>query len=102
MRKYGSLSLFGSAVDIGALTAFRFNDPNSADLPAFEWQNIVSPGLNLVYGLPWDLPISLGGCVQSGPQLRRVDGNFAIEQSKARRWGVFLSVDIPITQFYGR
>ncbi|MEL6969464.1 MAG: hypothetical protein AAFO02_04785 [Bacteroidota bacterium] len=102
MRKYGSLSLFGSAVDIGALTAFRFNDPNSADLPAFEWQNIVSPGLYLVYGLPWDLPISLGGGVQSGPQLRRVDGNFAIEQSKARRWGVFLSVDIPITQFYGR
>ncbi|WP_020534917.1 hypothetical protein [Lewinella cohaerens] len=102
LRKCGSVSLYASFVDIGALTAYRFNDPNAADLPAFEWENILAPGAYLVYGLPHDIPVSIGFGLQSGPQLRRVSGDFSIPESRTRRMGIFLSVDIPILHFYTR
>ncbi|MEO1712065.1 MAG: hypothetical protein AAFU60_01900, partial [Bacteroidota bacterium] len=54
----GSISLYGTILDIGALTAFRFADASTKDLPEFTFQNIYTPGLYLVYGIP-RVPLSI-------------------------------------------
>ncbi|MEZ4919820.1 MAG: hypothetical protein R2792_12030 [Saprospiraceae bacterium] len=99
-RRRGSLSFFTSIIDVGAITAYRFDDANSDPLPALEWSNIVAPGTFLVYGLGWDIPISVGFGAQMGPNLRKVT-NAGLEIGD-RGWRMlgFIAVDIPITHFY--
>lgn len=101
MRKsMGSLGLFIPLIDVGAVTAFRFQDSTSQNLPELTWENILSPGLYLVYDVPGKWPIAFGVGGQAGPGLRKVlvDGN-EINRS-AVRYGAFVTVDIPFTYFY--
>ena len=95
----GSLTAFGSLIDIGAMFAYRFNnDDNANDLPAIKIENIWSPGAYLIYGFGADLPISFGMGVQKGPLARKVDSNiYNISETSATRFTIFLSVDIPLT-----
>ncbi|MFK7797188.1 MAG: hypothetical protein AB8E82_07015 [Aureispira sp.] len=102
-RDAGSLSIFASILDIGALTAFRF-DPNNANttnpLPDLKFENVFAPGAYLIYGVPkYPLSIGIGG--QIGPNLRTVTGvNGAVMQTSGFRLGAFITVDIPITNIY--
>lgn len=96
----GSMSFFTSIIDVGAITAYRFDDANTANLPALEWSNILAPGAFAIYGMGWDLPVSIGIGAQMGPNLRNVtNGQLTIDD---RGWRVlgFIAVDIPILHFY--
>ena len=96
----GSISLYGTILDIGALTAFRFADATTKDLPEFTFQNVYTPGLYLVYGIP-RVPLSIGVGYQNGPNLRGVvidpnSGDLSFEMAEGYRWNAFIGVDIPL------
>ncbi len=96
----GSLSLFASLVDLGAVTSFRFDDSETEELPEIELQNIFAPGGYLVYGLP-KIPISVGVGFQYGPQLREVTAmELSINPNLNYSFGAFIAVDIPLLNFY--
>ncbi|MEL6649366.1 MAG: hypothetical protein AAFQ87_01040 [Bacteroidota bacterium] len=100
MQDHGSITFFASLVDIGAVTAFRFQDPFTEQLPEIKLENIFAPGAYLIYGFPkW--PLSIGAGYQQGPQLRRVeiDQNTFVD-ANGYRVSAFLAVDIPIFNFY--
>jgi len=102
-RQYGSISLFASIIDIGALTAFRF-DPNNSGvtnpLPELKFENVFAPGAYLIYGVP-KYPLSIGVGAQLGPNLRTVTAaNGSTFQTSGFRMGAFIAVDIPITNLY--
>ncbi|MBK6995415.1 MAG: hypothetical protein IPH31_10985 [Lewinellaceae bacterium] len=99
--KKGSLGFFVPLLDVGAVTAFRFDDENYQNLPELSWSNILSPGLYAVYDFPGKWPIALGVGGQAGPALRKVsDTGLTINNSGGMRLGAFATVDIPITYFY--
>ena len=108
--KGGSLGLFTSIIDVGAIAAFRFGDNDAADLPALSIKNILAPGAYLVYGFPCDLPLSLGFGAQLGPNLREINTTpdpsmpDVIEPVFKNGWkyGFFLAVDIPLFNLYVR
>ena len=97
----GSLGFFVPLLDVGAVTAFRFDDENTQDLPELSWGNLLSPGVYLVYDFPARIPLAFGIGGQAGPSLRKVKQQGApdIEQG-GKRIGAFIAVDIPITYFY--
>ncbi len=96
----GSYSLYVTALDLGAITAYRIKDDTTASLPEFKFRNIVAPGIYLVLGFK-DAPISFGGGWQIGPQLRKITNTTAeINQYRGQRWSLFLAVDIPLQNFY--
>jgi len=104
LGKSGSIGTFVPLIDVGAVTAYRFKDDNSGDLPELTWSNILSPGLYAIYSTPRNSPFAFGYGVQFGPGLRKVvetesGTKLNIEKSGWRK-GFFLSVDIPITYFY--
>ena len=102
-----SVTLFGSLLDLGALTAFRLEDRNDADgakverLPEFWLSNVISPGFHLMYNFPKS-PITLGVGVQDGPNVRKFSLAGETQQRNARgvRGMVSLSVDVPIFRFF--
>jgi len=101
-KQAGSISIFASIIDIGALTAFRF-DPNNTvgqtPLPDFKIENVFAPGGYLVYGVP-KFPLAIGIGAQMGPNLRTVTNNGATFQTSGWHLAGFLAVDIPITNLY--
>ncbi len=107
-ERAGSLGLFTSLIDVGAIAAYRFDDANSADLPELNIKNILAPGGYLIYGFGADLPLSLGVGAQLGPNLRRVGDPVSgsstafVELSDGWRWGAFLTVDIPVINLFVR
>lgn len=99
-KNYGSISILASVLDIGALTAFRFQDDSVNELPDLKFENVLAPGGYLVYGVP-KYPISIGIGAQLGPNLRTVtDANLNISTTSGWRWGAFIAVDIPIVSVY--
>jgi hypothetical protein len=100
VREYGSLGLFVPIIDVGAVTAYRFNDANAQNLPELTWSNILSPGLYLTYHLPRKWPIAFGVGGQLGPGLRKVTESGLEVDRSGFRYGAFVAVDIPITYFY--
>lgn len=103
-NNWGSLSFYAPVIDVGALFAFRFKDNSTSISPQIKWENIVSPGGYLVYGVGHDLPLALGVGGQFAPSLKKVlpNGDVEIDASRRFRPNVFLTVDIPITHFYTR
>ncbi len=102
--KGGSLGLFTSLIDVGALAAIRFEDETTKDLPDLNLKNILAPGAYVVYGFGGDIPLALGLGGQLGPNLRaiEVDANMPAQFDSGWRWGLFLAVDIPIFNLYVR
>lgn len=96
---YGSLSVLASLIDIGALTAFRFQDSTVNELPDLRFENILAPGGYLVYGVP-KYPISIGIGAQLGPNLRSVTNGTLNSTTSGWRWGAFIAVDIPMVSIY--
>jgi hypothetical protein len=99
-----SFSLFLSVLDLGALTTFRLQ--GDKPLPEFEVKNIVAPGVHAIFGI--HAPFVVGFGAQYGPQLRKIEITEKIGteetvkevSSSAWRFGAFVSVDIPIFNFY--
>lgn len=95
---FGGSSIFVSLLDLGAIASVRLNDENSEDLPEFELQNIIAPGLFWGINIA-DSPFTfiLGG--QYGPQLRKIstnDPNNPTTLSNAFRLQAGVTVDIPL------
>jgi hypothetical protein len=99
--KGASNTIFLSIIDVGAITAFRLTHDSTATLPEFTWTNILAPGIFYVYGFR-NSPVSLGGGIQYGPQLRSVENNVATTLPNAFTIRLFCVIDIPIFNFYTR
>lgn len=96
-----SYTLMANVVDIGAFTAFRFTNNDAVnDLPELNFSNIFAPGAAFIYGFP-RFPGSFGMFVQKGPNLRKVtDTGYEIDETRGWRFGLLLSVDIPLFNLY--
>jgi hypothetical protein len=94
-----SVSALFSAIDIGAVTAYRFRDSTTQALPEIKLGDILSPGAFLILGLP-GVPLSIGGGLQYAPTLKAV-GQLP-GAGTLLRWSAFLGVDIPIFHLYNR
>lgn len=106
-RRGGSLSLFASAFDLGAIVDYKLkkdstitDDGTKKEAISKDYKiqlgQIFSPGGYLVYGFPWNLPLSFGVGAQYGPGLSKIDaGDNAVITNPSWRWNTFLAVDIP-------
>ena len=95
--KQSSLSLHASVLDLGAVTAFRIDNPGvgQSRLPDLSFRNVLAPGAFLIFDFGKS-PFSVGGGIQYGPQLREIN---TIEES-AFRLNIIASVDVPLFQLY--
>jgi hypothetical protein len=102
-RNPWSISAFISVIDIGALVGYRFTaDSTSTVDTEVKLANIFAPGANIAVGLPW-VPISVGYGVQFIPSLQRNPGDnqlYKVDYSGWRNNQFFISVDIPLVNFY--
>lgn len=95
-----SVSLFGSVVDIGAAFSYRWQNDEAQGFPAqIRWEQIISPGVHVVWGFP-KVPIALMFGGQYTPQLRNISNENIELQANAWRIGATLTVDIPMVHFY--
>lgn len=106
----GSLSLFASILDLGAVASYQLSTPDSItskQLPDFTWKNLLAPGGFIVLGRLFNTPLSVGIGAQKGPALRSISykaGGTTLDLSDQLSWrtGVFLAVDIPFFNLYSR
>jgi hypothetical protein len=103
--KGASLSLFFSGIDVGAITAFRF-DGGAGTVPEMEWRNIIAPGGHLIIGFPRG-PFSFGIGGQLSPMLRKISapenpdsGPMQVLDKSEWRINLAFAVDIPLFDFY--
>ena len=97
-----SLSLFLSALDLGAVTLFRLNEDNRfVSLPAAaSFENIFAPGIHVILGFP-DVPISAGIGFQRSASLRKINQDeVRVDPNAKFRLGAFIGVDIPLFNIY--
>jgi hypothetical protein len=100
-----SNTILVNVIDIGSVTAFRLTHDTTSTLPNFSWQNILAPGIFYIYGFR-NSPLSLGGGVQYGPQLRSISESSGSTQGTATilpaaiSYRLLLAVDIPIFSFW--
>jgi hypothetical protein len=98
----GSFSLFLTAIDLGALTSYRFGDSETSTIPEITLENIIAPGGYIVLGRIGNTPLSLGVGYQFGPQLRKVTKDAIETIENSSRVTAFLAVDIPFFNIYTR
>ncbi|MAT54133.1 MAG: hypothetical protein CMN32_06595 [Saprospirales bacterium] len=100
-NKSASYTFLANVVDIGAFTAFRFTNNDAVDdLPELKFSNIFAPGGAFIYGFP-RFPGSFGMFAQKGPNLRKVTADgYEIDATNGWRFGLMLSVDIPLFNLY--
>lgn len=106
----GSVSLFASIIDLGAVASYQLSTPDSItskQLPDFTWQNLLAPGGFLVLGRLFNTPLSLGFGMQKGPALRSIrytSGSTSVDLSDQLNWrsGIFLAIDIPFFNLYSK
>jgi hypothetical protein len=98
----GSISLFVTAIDLGALTSYRFGDSETSTIPEITLENIIAPGGYLILGRIANTPLSLGVGYQFGPQLRKVTRDAIETIENSSRVTAFLAVDIPFFNIYTR
>ena len=96
-----AISVFFTLFDVGAIAGYRLNDDSTVLEQKITLDNIFTPGAFLVYGLPWNLPISIGVGGQYGSKLYKVEpsGTLSISDQSRWRWSAFIGVDIPLVNF---
>ncbi|MDB4922900.1 hypothetical protein [Mucilaginibacter sp.] len=107
--KWGSLSLFASVFDLGAIIDYKLKQnptTKTSTNPATESATskdysvnlgqLFSPGIHVAYGFLGNIPLSLGIGAQYGPGLASVDaaGNTSVI-NPSWRYNIFLGVDLP-------
>jgi hypothetical protein len=112
LQKAGSLSAFFSVFDLGAIIDYQLqtdsvpaaNGAQTTEVTAeskIKLGQILSPGAFLVYGFPFNLPISFGIGTQYGPGLNKIESNgIVVANSPSWRPCMFLSVDIPLVTLF--
>ncbi|MBK9735348.1 MAG: hypothetical protein IPO92_10420 [Saprospiraceae bacterium] len=74
LGKWGSLTILGSILDIGPLTAFRFR--NTDDLIAKIYlKELYSPGIHVSYGIGKSFIFNINGSWQKFTSLQSIDGD---------------------------
>lgn len=95
-----SSSLFISLVDLGAITAFRFQDSTTEQVPTIKLKDIISPGVFWCLGIP-KTPISVNLGMQVGPNLRKVTNTTNDYSDKIyTRYSISVCVDLPLLNLY--
>ena len=107
-KKEWAYSLFVSAIDLGAIAAFRFQNDTVESVPTIKLKDIISPGAFLSIGIP-KCPMSLNLGVQVGPNLRKItsstDNPLLVNNYSSNiyvRYSVSLCIDIPILNLVNR
>ncbi len=102
-KKSGALSLFIPLLDLGAIVDYKLTAEEDASGTSVEKEYVIelgqifSPGAFIVYGLPLNIPVSVGFGGQYGPGLSSIDATQQIEETNPTwRWSLFLAVDIPL------
>jgi hypothetical protein len=94
MRKGGSLSLFASLLDIGAVVDYQLTDSTQSSFEQKIYlENILSPGAYIVYGFGDNIPLALSFGGQYGPGLTKIGNDL---KKPTWRLNVTLTVDIPM------
>ncbi|HVV04175.1 MAG TPA: hypothetical protein VHC96_08120 [Puia sp.] len=89
--KAGSASIFLGVFDIGGIIRYKLNNEGQYEQNV-TLAGIVSPGVHVVYGFPFYLPVSIGaGCQWISPGTSDTD---RIDLKPT--FNAFLSIDIPI------
>ena len=97
---FTSTTVFVSPIDIGAVTAYQFQNNVVSNVAQIKLENIIAPGAYVVLGIR-NVPISIGGGLQIGPELKSInDSTSTVSAFSAFRWSVFAGADIPIFDFY--
>lgn len=99
--KKKSLSLFVSAIDIGAVLSYRWTNDVVEGLPdKIEWAQVLSPGLHIGYGFA-NLPLTMSFGYQISPKLRNIkDNGSTINNQTFGRFSLNLAADIVIFNFH--
>jgi len=112
-KKWGSASVFASLLDLGAIVDYhlKYDSVSAGGTKTVETSKnyqiklgqIFSPGGYIVYGFPFNLPLSIGFGGQYGPGLSKVqaDGTTVVD-NPYWRWSAFLAVDIPLFNIFNR
>ncbi|MEO9803825.1 MAG: hypothetical protein ABJF04_11280 [Reichenbachiella sp.] len=98
LTKKSSISFFISLIDLGAVTTYRFGDPDTEEIPEITLANIFSPGFFGVVGAK-DSPFSFGLGAQIGPQLQKIDNIATTSEGTNLAFKFFFAVDIPLLNF---
>lgn len=106
----GSISLYGTLIDVGAIAGYRLNDDSTALDSKITLNDIFAPGGYLVYGMGLPIkgfsyiPLSVGYGWQYGSKLyyKKGDGILAVSDKSRWRSNWFVAVDIPLVNFYSR
>ncbi|HWK03661.1 MAG TPA: hypothetical protein VNS58_08515 [Puia sp.] len=90
-----SLGIFLQAFDLGAVLNYRLSNSDSTDQPnpAISWQQMVSPGANIIFQFP-NSPLVIGGGFNYTPSLRKIEQGGATYYANALRYGISLAVDV--------
>ncbi|HTN05384.1 hypothetical protein [Agriterribacter sp.] len=104
----GSLSLFASLIDLGAIVDYQLKvdsviNSNGDKVPAISKDykiklgQLFSPGGYLVYGFGGNIPLAFGLGAQYGPGLSKIDTDAGTPVVLNPKWrfNAFLSVDLP-------
>ena len=107
-KKAGAITLFAPLIDLGAIVDYKLDTETTTNPDGststtgnkdykIELGQLFSPGAYIVYGLPYNIPLSLGFGGQYGPGLSKVsDSAVDVNNNPYWRWSIFLSVDIPL------
>lgn len=94
-----TFTLSMSIVDIGAIVSYRFTNPtDSAITQKFKWEQFISPGLHLAWGIPSTPLVIQTGFVYT-PLLRKFSTTIPEEQERqynATRFYLGLFYDLPL------
>ena len=101
--KGGSLSLNLSLLDIGAIVDYRLANDSSSIESTITLGNIFSPGAQIVYGFPYQIPLAIGIGAQYGPGLTGISTD-GIQVNNEPQWRAkaFIAVDMPLFNFYNK
>jgi len=92
--KYNSWGLFVQAVDLGAVLNYRLGgDSNVSSEPNVTLSQIFSPGFSIIHHFT-NSPIVIGGGVNYGPDLRKINQDGNSYTSDTVRVGLFIAVDV--------
>lgn len=104
----GSLSLYFTVIDVGAIAGYRLNDDSTALEQKVTINDIFTPGGYLVYGLglpfKWAsyVPLSVGYGWQYGSKLyyKNDEGKLLVSDKSRWRSNWFVAIDIPLANFW--